>query len=96
MLRSDRESTICGPRLVFDTYLVENLTWDVRGNFFDNSFEFGPGARFIWQPHSNWEVVLRTEWLNGFYFGRDELRNRGNASSHYDGVQVGLSVGARW
>jgi TolA-binding protein len=85
-----------GPKFAFDAYLVENLTWDVRGNFYDNSFAFGPGARCIWLPYPNWQVVLRAEWMNGFYFGRDELDNRGNADGHYDGVVVGLSVGARW
>jgi hypothetical protein len=85
-----------GPKFSFDAYLVENLTWDVRGNFYDNSFDFGPGARAIWRPRPNWQVVLRAEWLNGCYFGRDELDNRGNTSSHYDGVVVGLAVGARW
>ena len=43
-----------------------------------------------------WQVVLRTEWLKGYYFGRDERDNRGNTDSQYDGVNVGLSVGARW
>jgi TolA-binding protein len=85
-----------GPGIAFDAYLVENVTWDVRGNYFDNSFDFGPGARFLWVPHPNWQVVLRAEWLNGFYFGRDDDDTRGNASRQYDGVQVGLSVGARW
>lgn len=85
-----------GPRLAFDAYVVENVTWDVRGNYFDNYFDFGPGARFVWAPHSAWEVVLRAEWLQGYYFGRDGRDNRGNASSQYDGVHVGLSVGARW
>ena len=85
-----------GPKLAFDAYVVENVTWDVRGNYFDNYFDFGPGARFVWAPGSRWEVVLRAEWLNGYYFGRDGKDNRGDASSQYDGVHVGLSVGARW
>ncbi len=85
-----------GPKLAFDAYVVENLTWDVRGNYFDNYIEFGPGARFVWASRSAWEVVLRAEWLKGYYFGRDGRDNRGDASSQYDGVHVGLSVGARW
>lgn len=85
-----------GPKFAFDAYLVEKLAWDVRGNFYDNSFEFGPGARCLWLPAPDWQVVLRAEWLNGYYFGRDELNNRGDTDSHYDGVVVGLSVGARW
>lgn len=85
-----------GPRLAFDAYIVENITWDVRGNYFDNYVDFGPGARFIWTPGPTWQVVLRADWLKGYYFGRDQRDNRGDASSQYDGVQVGLSVGARW
>ena len=85
-----------GPRVALDGYAVENVTWDVKGNFFDNSFELGPGARVIWLPHPNWQVVLSAEWLAGFYFGRDDLGNRGNASAQYDGARVSLSVGARW
>src|SRR5262249_54204675 len=85
-----------GPKAAFDAYLVENITWDVRGNFFDNFFEFGPGARLVWQARSIWEVVLRAGWFQGYYFGRDDLGHRGSAPGQYDGVHVGLSVGARW
>jgi hypothetical protein len=85
-----------GSKVAFDGYLVENLTWDVHGNYYDNFVDLGPGARAIWLPHPNWQVVLRTEWLWGFYFGRDELDSRGDASGTFDGVHVSLSVGARW
>ena len=85
-----------GPKVVLDGYVIENLTWDVRGNYFDNFFDLGPGARIIWQPHPNWQVVLSGEWLAGFYFGRDDLNTRGHASAQYDGAHVSLSVGARW
>ncbi|MCI0745042.1 MAG: tetratricopeptide repeat protein [Verrucomicrobia subdivision 3 bacterium] len=90
-----------GPRTAIDAYAVENLAWDVRGNFYDNFIEVGPGVRLLWTPAvlpkvSRWEVVLRAEWLNGFYFERDALDNRGDASSNYDDFRVGLSVGIRW
>lgn len=85
-----------GPRAALDAYAVENLAWDVRGNFYDNFVSLGPGARVIWVPHRNWEVVLRAEWLNGFYFGRDDRNNRGSTPDHYDEAHVGLSVGMRW
>jgi hypothetical protein len=85
-----------GPHVAFDGYVVENVAWDVQGNFYDNFFDLGPGARAIWVPHPNWQVVLSAEWLAGFYFGRDDLGNRGNASAQYDGAHVTLSVGARW
>jgi TolA-binding protein len=85
-----------GPSAAIDGYVVENVSWDVRGNFYDNLFEIGPGVRLLWVPRKRWEVVLRTEWLAGFYFGRNELGNRGKTSTDYDGVHVGLSVGVRW
>jgi predicted Zn-dependent protease len=85
-----------GPSAAVDAYLVENISWDVRGNFFDNLFEIGPGIRLLWVPRKRWEVVLRTEWLHGFYLGRDELNNRAGTSSAYDDFHAGLSVGIRW
>jgi len=85
-----------GPRLACDAYLVENVTWDVRGNYFDNFFEIGPGGRLVWRARRNCEIVLRAEWLKGCYFGRDDLDKRGHAASQFDGVHVGLSVGVRW
>jgi tetratricopeptide (TPR) repeat protein len=85
-----------GAKLAFDAYLVENLTWDVRGNYFDNFLDFGPGARVIWQPHPHWRVILNADWLQGYYFGRDDRGTRNGASGQYDGVHVALSVGATW
>lgn len=85
-----------GPTLGLDAYVVENLAWDVKGNYFDNFVEIGPGVRWLWVPCRHAEVVLRTEWLNGFYFGRDAQGTRGNAAGQYDEVRVGLSVGMRW
>jgi predicted Zn-dependent protease len=85
-----------GPSAAIDAYIVENVSWDIRGNFYDNLFEIGPGVRLVWVPRRRWEVVLRSEWLHGFYFGRDELNNRADTSSSYDDFHVGLSVGIRW
>jgi TolA-binding protein len=85
-----------GKDVAFDGYLVENIGWDVRGNFYDNFADLGPGARMIWRPHPSWQVVLNCEWLQGFYFGRDERGNRNGTDADYNGVHVGLSVGARW
>jgi hypothetical protein len=85
-----------GPTLGFDAYVVENIGWDVKGNFFDNLVEVGPGVRWLWSPCRNADVVLRLEWLNGFYMGRDEKDTRGDASGQYDEIRVGMSVGMRW
>jgi TolA-binding protein len=85
-----------GPRLAFDAYVVENVSWDVEGNYFDNLFEIGPGARFLWVPQKGWEIILRGEWLNGFYFGRGRDAFVTAPESHYDEIHVALSVGLRW
>jgi TolA-binding protein len=85
-----------GPSMAFDIYAVENLAWDAKGNYFDNLFEIGPGARLIWEPLSRWQVTLRTEWIEGYYFGRDDLNSRGTAAGSYDDFRVSLSVGATW
>lgn len=85
-----------GPRAAVDAYAVQNISWDIEGNYFDNLFELGPGARLLWVPRQRWEVVLRTEWLKGYYLGRNDAGVRGNAESQYDDFRVGLSVGTRW
>jgi hypothetical protein len=85
-----------GPHVGFDAYVVENISWDVKGNYYDNFIEGGPGARLLWSPHKGWEVVLRAEWLNGVYFGRGEDAFTVPPDSSFQGVHVGLSVGARW
>jgi tetratricopeptide (TPR) repeat protein len=85
-----------GPRAAIDTYAVQNISWDIEGNYFDNLFELGPGARLLWVPRKRWEVILRAEWLKGYYLGRNDAGTRGNADSQYDEFRVGLSVGTRW
>ncbi len=85
-----------GPKAALDAYAVENISWDVRGNYFDNLVEIGPGARLLWAPRRGWEIVLRAEWLNGFYLGRDDRHTRDGAAGQYDDFRVGLSLGARW
>ncbi|MCX6895974.1 MAG: tetratricopeptide repeat protein [Verrucomicrobia bacterium] len=85
-----------GPKMALDAYAVENVAWDVRGNYFDNLFEIGPGARLIWEPRRGWQVVLKAEWIEGYYFGRDDLNIRGGAAGSYDDFRVSLSVGASW
>ena len=84
-----------GRQIAWDAYGVENVAWDAKGNYFDNLFEIGPGTRLIW-ARGAWQVVLKTEWVEGFYFGRDDLNSRGNAAGSYDDFRVGLSVGASW
>jgi tetratricopeptide (TPR) repeat protein len=84
------------PHAAIDGYAVENLSWDVRGNYFDNVAEVGPGVRLLWVPRHHTEVVLRGEYLNGYYLGRDGLHNRGSASGHYDEFRAALTLGLRW
>lgn len=85
-----------GPNLAFDAYVVENFSWDVKGNYFDNVAEIGPGTRFIWLPYKRWEVVLRGEWLNGYYFGRGRDAYAVKPRSHYGEFRAALSLGVRW
>jgi len=85
-----------GNAVAFDAYFMQNIAWDVKGNYTDNLFELGPGARLVWVPGGNWQVVLRTEWAQGFYLGRDDTNQRGNIGSSYDDFRVGLSVGVNW
>lgn len=82
--------------VAWDAYAVENLAWDAKGNYFDNLGELGPGTRLIWKPRGNWRVVLRVEWVEGFYFGRDDLNSRGTASGDYNDFRAGISVGTSW
>ena len=85
-----------GPRLGFDMYAVQNISWDARGNYFDNLVELGPGLRWLWMPRRGVEVVLRGEWLKGYYLGRDQRGTRAGAEGQYDDFRVGLSLGVRW
>jgi TolA-binding protein len=85
-----------GPHLGFDVYAVQNISWDTRGNYFDNLVELGPGLRWLWAPRRGVEVVLRGEWLKGYYMGRDDRGTRAGAEGQYDDFRVGLSLGVRW
>jgi len=85
-----------GSDVAVDAYLVENLDWDAKGNYFDNLFEYGPGGRILWTPRRNWQVTLRAEWLEGYYLGRDDQNSRGTAHSSYENLEVTLAVGATW
>jgi tetratricopeptide (TPR) repeat protein len=85
-----------GPHLGFDMYAVQNISWDTRGNYFDNLVELGPGLRWLWAPRPGLEVVLRGEWLKGYYLGRDDGGRRAGAEGQYDDFRVGLSLGVRW
>jgi hypothetical protein len=75
---------------------MQNLAWDVKGNYTDNLIEGGPGLRLVWVPYRNWQVVLRTEWAEGIYFGRDDTHQRGSTGSTYGDFRAGLSVGVSW
>lgn len=85
-----------GSHAGFDMYAVQNISWDARGNYFDNLVELGPGLRWLWAPRRGLEVVLRGEWLKGYYMGRDDRGTRGNSEDRYDDFRAGLSVGVRW
>jgi hypothetical protein len=85
-----------GSDVGLDAYLVENLDWDAKGNYFDNLFEYGPGGRLLWTPKPSWQVTLRAEWLEGEYLGRDDQHTRGNARASYENLEITLAVGVTW
>jgi hypothetical protein len=79
-----------------DAYAVENFSLDTRGSFFDNLGEIGPGIRMLWSLCDACDVMLTTEYLNGFYFGRNEHGNRNEEDGQYDDVRVKFSMTTRW
>ena len=85
-----------GNNAAVDAYVMQNFAWDVAGNFTDNLAEIGPGVRLVVVPYRNCQVVLRAEWAEGLYFGRDDTNQRGSTASTYGDFRVGLSVGANW
>ena len=85
-----------GNNVALDAYLMENFAWDVKGVYTDNLFEIGPGLRLVYTPSRNWQVVLRTEWAEGIYFGRDYNNTKGSTGSTYDDFRAGISVGVNW
>lgn len=85
-----------GNSVAMDAYVMQNLAWDAKGNYTDNLFEIGPGLRFVWVPCPNWQVVLRTEWAEGYYLGRDDTHQKGTIADSYDDFRAGLSVGVSW
>ncbi|HXG46292.1 MAG TPA: tetratricopeptide repeat protein, partial [Methylomirabilota bacterium] len=85
-----------GPRVAFDAYVLEGLSWDVKGNYFDNLIEAGPGLRLVWRPHARWQVVARTEFVGGWYLGRDRPGDRAGTGRTYDDLRLGVAVGTRW
>jgi hypothetical protein len=82
-----------GVVVAMDAYVMQNLAWDVKGNYTDNLIELGPGLRFVYTPCRNWQAVLRAEWAEGMYFGRGV---QGGNDSTYDDFRVGLSLGVNW
>lgn len=82
-----------GSVVAMDAYVMQNLAWDVEGTYTDNLVELGPGLRFVYVPCRNCQVVLRTEWVEGFYWGRGD---QGSTGSTYDDFRVGLSLGVSW
>jgi hypothetical protein len=85
-----------GDDVALDTYIMENVAWDAKGNYTDNLFEVGPGVRLIYVPWRDWQVVLRTEWAQGWYMNRNDTNQRGNTDSKYGDLRVGVSVGVKW
>ena len=86
----------CGRMLSVDSYVVENLTFDSAGNYFDNFVEAGPGLRFISAPIPAATISTNVEYLGGAYLGRNSGNTRGNTAPTYSDFRVTVSLGLRW
>lgn len=85
-----------GNRMAVDGYVMENIAWDIEGVYTDNLFEAGPGLRMVYTLWRNWQIVLRTEWAEGVYFGRNYNNTKGDTDSTYGDFRAGISMGVNW
>lgn len=79
-----------------DGYAVENLTMDTRGNYYDNSAEIGPGARFVISPSPATTVTVSTDYVLGTYLGRNAGDTRGDTASNYADFRFTVALSLRW
>ncbi len=86
----------CGRALSADAYVVENLTFDSAGNYYDNYFEAGPGVRLLAAPLPGAILSSNFEYLGGAYLGRNDNNSRGNAGATYSDFRITVSLSLRW
>jgi tetratricopeptide (TPR) repeat protein len=79
-----------------DAYVLQNLSFDSNGNFFDNLGEIGLGTRTVMTPFFGWTISGRVEWIEGFYFGRNEIGGRGDRDTEYEEIRVGIAISTIW
>ena len=79
-----------------DAYALENLTMDTKGNYYDNYFEAGPGARFVTVPVGSAVFTTSVDYVLGSYLGRNANNTRGDTSANYADFRVTMSLSMRW
>lgn len=79
-----------------DAYALENLTMDTKGNYYDNYFEAGPGARFVTVPLGAAVFTTSVDYVLGSYLGRNANNTRGDTSANYSDFRVTMSLSLRW
>ena len=85
-----------GKAAAFDAYAVENLTFDSKGNYYDNFFEAGPGVRFVTAPVKATTLSTNIEYLGGAYLGRNDNNTRGSTGATYSDFRITVSLSVRW
>lgn len=95
-LRQGLRIASLGRLAAMDGYAVENITMDTRGNYYDNSAEIGPGARFVISPSPATTITASADYVLGTYLGRNAGDTRGNTASNYADFRLTLALSLRW
>ncbi|MFZ4776196.1 MAG: tetratricopeptide repeat protein [Terrimicrobiaceae bacterium] len=85
-----------GKAAAFDAYAMENLTFDSKGNYYDNFVEAGPGVRLVTAPVKATTLSTNIEYLGGAYLGRNANNTRGSTGPTYSDFRITVSLSVRW
>lgn len=85
-----------GKAAAIDGYTLQNLTMDTTGNYYDNYFEGGPGARLITTPIGAAVFTTSVDYVLGSYLGRNADNTRGNTGANYSDFRLTMSLSLRW
>ncbi len=85
-----------GKAAALDAYALENLTFDSKGNYYDNFVEIGPGVRLVTAPVKATTLSTNLEYLGGAYLGRNANNTRGSTGATYSDFRVTVSLSVRW
>lgn len=85
-----------GRAAAVDVYGFANLTFDAKGNYYDNFFEGGPGLRVVTAPVGAATITTSVEYAAGAYLGRNYNNTRGSTGATYGDVRVSVAMSLRW